>query len=174
VTSGRTRGRLVPALLAATVGIVAAAAATVAYGITDSAISDGAPVAMAESHSMMEDEVVDIANRKRAEAGCEPLFVDERLDNAAEAHSRDMARRDYFDHTTPEGVTFRDRIQTAGFANPGTGENIARGLPDAKQVMASWMASEEHRSNILNCEFSYVGIGLDEDGMYWTQDFGKA
>lgn len=84
-----------------------------------------------------------------------------------------MAERGYFGHTTPEGVTFRERILTAGFSNPGTGENIARGQSDARQVMASWMASEGHRANILNCEFSRVGVGVDVDGMYWTQDFGK-
>jgi uncharacterized protein YkwD len=156
------------------IGVCAAGAVTVLSGFGHAAINVGSPVAAADSLSTMQDEVVDLMNGQRAEAGCDPVAVDPRLDNAAEAHSRDMAGRDYFDHLTPEGITFRERIQNAGFANPSVGENIAHGQRSAAEVMDSWMASEGHRANILNCGFSLVGIGLDEDGMYWTQDFGAS
>ncbi|HEY0453170.1 CAP domain-containing protein [Actinophytocola sp.] len=116
-------------------------------------------------------QVVDIANAYRAEAGCEPLRVDARLTQAAQDHSSDMSVRDYFDHTTPEGVTFAERIVTANYPTPGA-ENIARGQQNAAQVMDSWMNSDGHRANILNCQLSALGVGLDLDGMYWTQDFG--
>jgi len=121
--------------------------------------------------SSVEDQVVDIVNTHRAEAGCEPLRVDARLAQAAADHSGDMAERDYFDHTTPEGVTFAERIVTAGFETPGA-ENIARGQQTATEVMQSWMDSDGHRANILNCKLAAIGIGLETDGMYWTQDFG--
>jgi uncharacterized protein YkwD len=171
----RKRSPVLPALIATIVGAVIAGAATLLSSLGDSDASAGGrgPVAIANAHSMLEEEVVDLVNEQRAKAGCEPLLEDPQLVASAEAHSTDMAEREYFDHTTPEGVTFRERILTAGFANPGTGENIARGQSDARQVMASWMASEGHRANILNCEFSRVGVGVDVDGMYWTQDFGK-
>ena len=42
----------------------------------------------------------------------------------------------------------------------------------AAEVMDDWMNSPEHRSNILDCEYTTVGVGLDPRGMYWTQDFG--
>jgi uncharacterized protein YkwD len=174
VTSGNTRRPIAPALVAAVIGICAAGAVTVLTGFGHAAINDGSPVAVADSHSQLEDEVVDLVNRARAEAGCDPVTVDPRLDYAAEAHSRDMAQRDYFDHTTPEGLNFRDRIRNAGYSNPATGENLAHGQRTAAEVMDGWMASEGHRANILNCEFVLVGIGLDEDGMYWTQDFGAS
>jgi uncharacterized protein YkwD len=163
-----------PALVAAVIGICATGAVTLLTGFGEVAATagGGAPKAMADSHSTLEADVVRIMNKTRAGAGCDPLAVDPRLDNAAEAHSRDMAQRDYFDHTTPEGITFRERIVNAGYANPATGENLAHGQRTAAEVMESWMASAGHRANILNCDFALVGIGLDEDGMYWTQDFG--
>lgn len=164
---------MAPALVAAVIGICATGAVTLLTGFGDATTTDGgAPVAMADSHSTLEHDVVHLMNKTRAGAGCDPLTVDPRLDNAAEAHSRDMAQRDYFDHTTPEGITFRERIVNAGYSNPATGENLAHGQRSAAEVMESWMASEGHRANILNCDFALVGIGLDEDGMYWTQDFG--
>jgi uncharacterized protein YkwD len=118
-----------------------------------------------------EDDVVDLVNTERAKAGCDPLRVDPKLAQAAQDHSSDMAERDYFDHTTPEGLTFADRIVNAGYPTPGA-ENIAVGQKDAPQVMDGWMNSDGHRANILNCDLNTIGVGLDDNGMYWTQDFG--
>ncbi len=124
-----------------------------------------------DQQTKFEDQVVDLANVERAEAGCDPLRVDAHLATAAQDHSSDMAERDYFDHTTPEGLTFAERIVNAGYPTPGA-ENIARGQQNAEQVMKSWMDSDGHRANILNCDLTAIGVGLDENGMYWTQDFG--
>jgi uncharacterized protein YkwD len=129
------------------------------------------PKASEEGQNATEDAVVDIANQERAKSGCDPLTVDPKLARAAEDHSSDMAERDYFDHTTPEGVNFADRIVNAGYPTPGA-ENIAVGQQNAEQVMKSWMESDGHRANILNCDLKTIGVGLAEDGMYWTQDFG--
>jgi uncharacterized protein YkwD len=172
MTPVRTRRPVLPVLVAVIIGSAGAGGVTLLSSMGESGDIGPAQVAVASADTQMESEVVALVNEQRAKAGCAPLRVDPRLVQAAEAHSSDMAERDYFDHTTPEGVTFRDRIRTAGFANPGTAENIARGQQDAKQVMAGWMASEGHRDNILNCDFSYLGVGLHEDGMFWTQDFG--
>jgi uncharacterized protein YkwD len=118
-----------------------------------------------------EDEVVALVNEARDLAGCEPLTVDERVVEAAQKHSTDMAERDYFSHTTPDGVDFAQRMRTEGYPSPG-GENIAKGQRSAKQVMNSWMNSDGHRRNILNCGFTTIGVGLDTRGWYWTQNFG--
>lgn len=118
-----------------------------------------------------EQDVVDLVNAERAKNGCDALTVDAKLAQAAEDHSSDMAERDYFDHTTPEGVTFDERIVNAGYPTPGA-ENIAVGQQNAQQVMDGWMNSEGHRTNILNCELKTIGVGFVDDGFYWTQDFG--
>lgn len=117
------------------------------------------------------EQVLSIVNQERQNAGCAPLRSDSRLVAAAQGHSSDMARRGYFSHDTPEGKTFDVRIKEAGYAQPGA-ENIAMGQRSAEEVMDAWMHSDGHRRNILNCDLSTIGIGLDTDGWYWTQDFG--
>lgn len=117
------------------------------------------------------DQVFELVNEQRAANGCAALTDDPRLDSAAQAHSDDMAANHYFDHTTPAGVTFDQREKAAGYPSPG-GENIAQGQTSAQQVMTDWLNSPGHRANILNCRFTAIGVGLDTDGWYWTQDFG--
>lgn len=117
-------------------------------------------------------QVFALVNQARAQAGCNPLTDDPRLNQAAQQHSDDMANRDYFSHTTPDGVTFDQREVAAGYPSPG-GENIAAGYTSAQAVMNGWMNSSGHRANILNCGFVAIGIGLDTNGWYWTQDFGR-
>jgi uncharacterized protein YkwD len=117
------------------------------------------------------EEVVALVNKARVENGCPALQVDDRLATAATAHSADMSDRDYFSHTSPDGVTFDKRILNAGYPTPGA-ENIARGQTSAQSVMDAWMKSRGHRTNILNCKLTAIGVGLDTDGWYWTQDFG--
>nr|WP_245573942.1 CAP domain-containing protein [Amycolatopsis nigrescens] len=116
-------------------------------------------------------EVLTLVNKARAEAGCSPVSTDARLVTAAQKHSDDMAARDYFSHTTPEGVSFAERIREAGYGKPGA-ENIAKGQATAAQVMSSWMNSDGHRRNILNCSLGKLGVGVNTAGRLWTQDFG--
>jgi uncharacterized protein YkwD len=117
------------------------------------------------------DQVFTLVNQQRQQAGCSAFTEDSRLDTAAQGHSTDMATQHYFDHTTPAGVTFDKRETAAGYPSPG-GENIAMGQTSAQQVMTDWMNSPGHRANILNCQFTAIGIGLDTNGWYWAQDFG--
>lgn len=119
-----------------------------------------------------QQRVVELVNEARAGAGCDPLTSDERLTTAANGHSDDMSARDYFSHTTPEGVTFDQRIKNAGHPSPGA-ENIAAGQGDAEQVMDAWMKSPGHKRNILDCSLKSIGVGVQTDGWYWTQDFGR-
>jgi uncharacterized protein YkwD len=82
-----------------------------------------------------------------------------------------MATRDYFSHTSPEGSTFVERAKAARYPTPG-GENIAWGQRTPDAVMQDWMDSPGHRRNILNCEFTTIGVGFDPRGYHWTQVFG--
>jgi len=118
-----------------------------------------------------EEQVVALVNAAREQSGCGPVRIVPQLVKAARGHSTDMSDRDYFDHTTPEGVGFAERILAAGYSEPGA-ENIARGQRSATQVMNSWMESDGHRANILNCQLTAIGVGLNKEGWYWTQNFG--
>ncbi|WP_017571665.1 CAP domain-containing protein [Nocardiopsis halotolerans] len=115
------------------------------------------------------DQVVTLVNDERAEAGCDPLRVDQRLTAAAQEHSEDMNRRDYMAHVSPEGEGPGDRARQHGYHAWGA-ENVAMGQTSAEQVMEAWMNSDGHRRNILDC--GLVAIGVGESGNAWTQMFG--
>lgn len=117
------------------------------------------------------ETVVRLTNEERASAGCGPLRTDRRLQASAQAHSEDMATNDYFSHTSRDGRGSYERMSAAGHPAPG-GENIAYGYPDPAEVVQVWMESAGHRRNILDCDFTTVGVGFDPDGSYWTQHFG--
>lgn len=120
------------------------------------------------------DEVLLLVNAARAAAPvpCPPLTVDAALARAAQAHSDDMANRTYLDHVNPEGQDPKARAEEQGYTGTAVGENIAQGYPDAAAVMEAWMASDGHRGNIEKCEYTVIGIGVNDDGWYWTQVFG--
>lgn len=123
--------------------------------------------------SAAEVSVLALVNTVRATAGCQPLQNDKKLAELASDFSSDMAARGFFDHTDPDDDDPWDRAAQAGVKNLG-GENIARGQATAQEVMDSWMNSEGHRANILNCDFKKIGVGavFGEGGPWWTQDFG--
>ncbi|AIS00759.1 CAP domain-containing protein [Streptomyces glaucescens] len=131
-----------------------------------------APVTVSEA-AAVEAEVLQLVNEERARAGCRPVAANSALAKLARDFSEDMAARGFFDHTDPDGATPWDRAEKAGISNLG-GENIARGQADAATVMAAWMDSPGHRANILNCEFTTLGVGVHfgPGGPWWTQDFG--
>ncbi|WP_418959358.1 CAP domain-containing protein [Streptomyces tritici] len=120
-----------------------------------------------------EAEVVRLVNAERAKVGCQAIRTSPSLARLAGAFSADMANRGFFDHTDPDGDTPWARAEQAGVADLG-GENIARGQADAAAVMAAWMNSDGHRANILNCDYTRLGVGVHfaPGGPWWTQDFG--
>jgi uncharacterized protein YkwD len=127
-------------------------------------------------NAAFEAEVVSLVNIERGKAGCDALTVDDRLTAAARGHSADMAARNYFSHTTPEGLEFATRITNAGYRWSGAGENIAKGQRTPADVMSSWMNSAGHKANILNCGFKDIGVGVAADStgtLLWTQDFAS-
>ncbi|WP_330461439.1 sigma-70 family RNA polymerase sigma factor [Streptomyces sp. NBC_00820] len=119
-------------------------------------------------------QVVELVNKERATAGCGALTEDPQLEKAAQGHSDDMAARDFFEHTNPDGTDPGQRIIAAGYHWSTYGENIAEGQPTPQAVMEAWMNSPGHRANILNCAFKNIGVGVHKGsgGPWWTQDFG--
>jgi uncharacterized protein YkwD len=116
-------------------------------------------------------QVITLVNDERAKAGCAPLTEESHVTKAAQDFSDQMSAENFFSHTSPDGTTFDQRIKQAGYSKPGA-ENIARGQTSAAQVMESWMNSEGHRANILNCTLKKIGVGVTTAGWYWVQDFG--
>ena len=127
-----------------------------------------------------ESQVADLMNQRRSgNATCGgqvfgpagALRVDSDLRDAARAHSIDMAQRDYFSHTTPEGLTFDQRIRDSGYRGQPVAENIAAGQRSPSSVVAAWMASAGHCQNIMRSSARDVGVGFADN--YWTAKFGR-
>lgn len=119
------------------------------------------------SNTKIREATLCLLNRRRAANGARKLRHNQRLAKAARAHAADMARRDYFAHTAPGGVSFVDRIMRQDYVRPGQGwtlgENLAWGsyyLASPKAIVRSWMGSPGHRANILNRRFREIGIGV--------------
>ncbi|MCX4640552.1 hypothetical protein HEP86_00910 [Streptomyces sp. RPA4-5] len=119
-------------------------------------------------------KVVELVNAQRAQHGCGPLTVDARIQRAAQAHSDDMAARNFYDHVTPEGVDPGTRMTKAGYSWGSYAENIFKSPKDPATAVDGWMKSPGHRANILNCSYKDTGVGVNMsgNGPWWTQDFG--
>lgn len=110
-------------------------------------------------------------------AAAAPLTWNVQLARSALAHSRDMAARNYFSHTSKGGSQAGGRAQHAGYRWQRIGENIAAGQGSAKQAVAGWLASPSHCPNIMNPHFTEMGaayaVNPESDALiYWTQVFG--
>ncbi|MGP4076261.1 CAP domain-containing protein [Halobacillus sp. K22] len=127
--------------------------------------------------SEYEKEVVDLVNEERAAEGLEPLEMFNRLSGLAVVKSQDMAEKNYFSHTSPTYGSPFEMMDEFDFTYWAAGENIAAGQRTPEEVVEGWMNSEGHRANILNDQFTHIGVGYIEDagryGTYWTQLFMK-
>jgi TonB family protein len=114
-----------------------------------------------------------------AETGgrAQPLRWNEELAAVARAHSRNMLEQRFFDHVDREGRTVSARINAAGIPWRALGENIAINgtVPGAEAAfMNEPRFQNNHRANILNANYTDVGIGIVQGpngSLYVTQDF---
>ncbi|MDI2586413.1 MULTISPECIES: SafA/ExsA family spore coat assembly protein [unclassified Psychrobacillus] len=124
-----------------------------------------------KEQASVEQEVIKLINIERANAGLPALKDDWELARVAEAKSQDMHDKNYFDHTSPTYGSPFDMMKAYGVTYKAAGENIAKGQQSASDVVKAWMNSEGHRANILNKNFTHIGVGYVKDGNYWTQMF---
>lgn len=121
--------------------------------------------------SAYEQKVVDLTNQERAKNGLAALKVDAALSKMAREKSRDMSANGYFSHTSPTYGSPFDMMKQYGITYRAAGENIAMGQRSHEEVVNAWMNSEGHRKNILNPNFTHIGVGHIAQGNYWTQEF---
>ncbi len=120
-----------------------------------------------EEKRAMEEEVVKLVNEEREKHGLQPLQISEKLMQTAREKADDMATRNYYSHTDPDGYTMAIDLNVA--------ENIdIAGSP--KGTMSSWLNSKGHRDNILSINSKYIGVGMSYalDGTpYAVQQFSS-
>ncbi|WP_051271232.1 CAP domain-containing protein [Shimazuella kribbensis] len=124
--------------------------------------------------SPFEQEVFDLVNEERKKQNVKPLILSLKVSKLAREKSEDMRDKDYFDHHSPTYGDPCEHMKKQGVGNGYCGENIAAGSATPKEVMERWMKSEGHRANILNKNYTHIGVGYAKGGRYgtyWTQQF---
>lgn len=124
-----------------------------------------------KEQASVEQEVVKLVNAERAKEGLRALKEEWELSRVAKYKSQDMHDKKYFDHTSPTYGTPFTMMKNFGITYKSAGENIAMGQRSAEEVVKAWMNSAGHRANILNKNYTHIGIGYVKDGNYWTQMF---
>lgn len=121
-----------------------------------------------------EQQIFLLVNQERINARVHTLKLANDLSYVARVKSKDMRDHDYFDHTSPAYGSPFNMMKDFDLTYTSAGENIAAGQDTALHVMDSWMNSPGHRQNILNPNFTEIGIGYVEGGeygSYFTQMF---
>jgi uncharacterized protein YkwD len=143
-------------------------------------------VPTAENVELVRAAILCLHNRIRAERGLPQLKENPKLRKAAVGHSATMVQEGFFDHTSPDGSTFVDRVLSAGYTKRDDGwtlgENLAWGTGDLSTpagVMDAWMNSAGHKANIVKKGYREIGIGIrlgvpsdPSVGATITADFG--
>ncbi len=117
--------------------------------------------------------VLRLVNQEREKNGLKALVLSHTLNGIANEKAFDMKEKKYFSHDSPTYGSPFEMLQRFGVKYSHAGENIAKGQASAEQVMDDWMHSSGHRANILNPNYTELGVGYAEEGRIWVQLFIK-
>ncbi len=112
-----------------------------------------------------ENEILRLLNAERAKIGLNPLKLDMEITRVARLKSQDMIDNNYFSHNSPTYGNPFDMMKSYGIKYIYAGENLA-GNPSIKDAHQSLMNSQGHKENILNPNFTHIGIGVREGSQY--------
>jgi uncharacterized protein YkwD len=140
------------------------------------------------SEAQMEGSISCLINDERTSYGLQPVTPNGDLRDAALSHSNEMISRSYFEHTSPAGLTFMDRIESTGYMRGArtwtVGENLVWGtgpLSTPQALVTAWMNSPPHRENLLRPTFREIGVaavdgtpvsGSDLTGVTVSSEYG--
>jgi uncharacterized protein YkwD len=117
------------------------------------------------SQNQMESSISCLINEERTSFGLQPVQPNGDLRQAALSHSQEMIDESYFEHTSPAGLTFIQRIQGTGYMRGVrswvVGENLVWGTEDLstpQSLVTAWMNSPPHRANLLRPRFREIGV----------------
>jgi uncharacterized YkwD family protein len=116
-------------------------------------------------------QVIDLTNAQRRQNGLPALKADSQLSSVAQRKAIDMQQNHYFSHTSPTYGSPFDMMRDFGVTYRSAGENIAQGQRTPQEVVTAWMNSPGHRANILNRNYTNIGVGFEATGKHWSQMF---
>ncbi len=121
--------------------------------------------------------MLEAVNKVRARHELQPLELNSALMHIADFYACRLVDGRFFDHVDPlDGSTLDSRAADFGYAFAKVGENLAAGQATAGEAIKALMASERHRANILDPDFTELGIAVKAGGPldpYWVQEFGR-
>lgn len=127
-----------------------------------------------ESGHAFIQQVVALVNQERAKEGLSPLTINTKVQAAAQVRAVECEQ--LFSHTRPDGSSFSTALKEQNVSYRSAGENIAWGQHSPEEVMNAWMNSSGHRANIMNPNFTTIGVGYYENTRgtdYWCQLFTR-
>lgn len=106
------------------------------------------------------DRLVGLINQERQARNLSALTLNGSLNSVADLKVSDMLAKDYFDHTSPAGLSPWFWFKQIGYNFAFAGENLAMGFTDTDAVFQAWMDSPSHRDNILNPNYQEMGLAV--------------
>jgi len=123
--------------------------------------------------------LVDQTNFERNADSLGALTINPQLEVAARLKAEDMASKGYFSHNSPDGKTPWYWFEKAGYNYAAAGENLAVNFTDSRDITEAWMHSPLHRANILNGNYTEIGIATvqgiykGKSAIFVVQEFGR-
>jgi uncharacterized protein YkwD len=136
------------------------------------------PAVAGASLSTYRSNLLVLINRYRVHHGLRRLRVNAHLQQAASAHSGNMAKHHMLSHSSSTGVSWSTRIRWYGYRGGWMGENLAVGRWTPLQTLRAWINSAPHRANLRGGHYRAIGIGVAKgiyaghSAYYITADFG--
>lgn len=124
-------------------------------------------------------EIIELTNLERVSKGLEPLRENNNLSAAAYLKANDILVNDYFAHESPDGKTPWYWFEKVGYKYQNAGENLAEGYAGAMAVFDAWMGSPAHKVNIMNGEYTEIGVAaitgelMGQEKTVFVQLFGS-
>lgn len=126
-----------------------------------SALRFNFPSVLGISVDISSQKLLLLVNQKREANGLPPLILNEKLSSAAVNKVKDMFSKNYWAHGSPDGETPWVFIKRAGYNYVYAGENLARGFDNTDSIVNAWMASTQHRANLLSQNYRDVGFAIE-------------
>lgn len=106
--------------------------------------------------------LLETVNRAREQNDLSDLNINPQLNQAAYAKAQDMLNNQYWAHVSPEGVQPWKWMNDVKYNYDKAGENLAKGFKSSDAVTSAWLASPDHRANVLNNSYEDVGFAVVE------------
>ena len=108
------------------------------------------------------ENIIKLTNESRVKIGGNAFVLNTKLSRAAEDKADNMFEKNYFSHTSPDGITPWHWLEIENYDYNYAGENLAMDFQSTNKMQNAWMASPTHRANILSQKYTEVGVAIKE------------